>query len=92
MSNNHKLIKIFERYMFVIGTLGQLVFYIQAFEIFKNENAGEVSFVAFLFGFFSVLSWLVYGILIKNSVLIFVNTFAVIGALSVLTAILIYGS
>jgi len=90
--NNQKFIKIFEKYMFIVGLLGQLVFYLQAYEIFYKQNAGDVSFIAFLFGFFSVLSWLIYGIVIKNSILIFANTFAVIGALAVLTAILMYGT
>jgi len=82
--------KIFEVYMFAIGIAGQLVFYLQLYKIIIAKSAQDVSLVGFSFGLLSVTSWLIYGIVIKNRVLIFANTFAVVGALSVTIAILVY--
>jgi len=82
--------KIYEKYMFFIGIAGQMVFYLQAAKIFSVQSAKDVSLPAFLFGLISVTSWFIYGILLKNRVLIISNIFAIIGALAVVVAILIY--
>jgi MtN3 and saliva related transmembrane protein len=81
----------YERYMVVMGILGQMLFYIQGVKIFVTKSANDVSFVGFCLGLISVFSWLIYGMLIKNRVLILSNIFAVIGALFVVLGILIYG-
>ncbi len=78
--------------MFVVGTLGQLLFYIQGAKIFIDRAAKDVSLPAFVLGLVSVSSWLFYGILIKNKALIVANICAVIGALFVIIGILIYSS
>lgn len=82
----------YERYMLVVGVLGQLLFYTQGIKIFLTKSANDVSILGFLFGLISVSSWLVYGILIKNKVLIVANVFAVIGALFVVIGVLIHGN
>lgn len=77
--------------MLIVGVLGQLLFYSQGIKIFLTKSAGDVSILGFSFGLISVSSWLIYGILLKNKVLIVANTFAVIGALFVITGVLIHG-
>jgi MtN3 and saliva related transmembrane protein len=81
----------YERYMLVIGVVGQLMFYTQGIKIFATKSANDVSLVGFLFGLLTVSSWLIYGILIKNRALIVSNAVAVAGALFVVIGILIYG-
>jgi MtN3 and saliva related transmembrane protein len=81
----------YEKYMMLVGVLGQSVFYVQAFHIFHHESASDVSFLAFSLGLISVASWFIYGVLLKNSVLIIANAVAIVGASSVLIAILMYG-
>ncbi len=82
--------KFYEKYMFVIGGSGSLIFYLQAIEIFNEQSAAAVSLLAFVIGFISVASWMVYGVLIKNRVLFFSNVLATIGALLVVIGILMY--
>jgi MtN3 and saliva related transmembrane protein len=82
----------YERYMLVVGVLGQLLFYSQGIKIFLTKSASDVSILGFLFGLVSVSSWLIYGILIKNKVLIVSNAVAVIGALLVVIGVYIHGS
>lgn len=87
-----KFFAYYEKYMLCVGILGQLLFYIQGIKIFLTHSAKDVSIIGFLLGFLSVSSWLIYGLLIKNRVLVVANIFAVIGALFVIVGILIYGS
>lgn len=86
-----KLQIYYEKYMFVIGVLGQGVFFFQGIKIFLNRSAKDVSMVGFLLGLISVSSWLLYGIMLKDRPLIVANITAVIGALLVVMGILIYG-
>lgn len=79
---------IYEKYMYFIGIMGQMVFYLQAYEIFSAQKAENVSLPAFLFGLLSVSSWLIYGVMIKNKPLIVANIVAVIGAIAVVLGIL----
>ncbi len=85
-----KLLYFYEKYMLAMGLIGQLLFYTQAFKIFHNHSAHDVSVYGFLLGLVSVASWLIYGILIKNRVLLLSNIFAFIGALLVILGIWIY--
>jgi len=74
-----------------MGVLGQFLFYAQGIKIFSTRSATDVSIIGFLLGLIAVSSWLLYGILIKNRVLIIANAFAVVGALFVVIGILIHG-
>ncbi len=80
----------YERYMLAMGVIGQSAFYFQALKIYSHKSAQDVSLIGSLFAFISVTSWLIYGILLKNKVLILSNIVAVIGAGLVLAAILHY--
>ncbi len=77
--------------MMTVGILGQLLFYTQGAKIFITKSASDVSIFGFLFGLIAVTSWLIYGVLIKNKVLINSNIVAVVGALFVIVGVLIYG-
>jgi len=81
----------FKKNMRVIGSIGQLLFYFQAYTIFSNKHAADVSFIGFCISFFSLTCWLIYGYLIKDKPLILANTVGVLGALLVLAGVLIYG-
>lgn len=82
-----KFINIAEKLMTVIGASGQILFYLQAYKIYSVGSANDVSTPGFCFSLFSLVCWLLYGLLIKNKVLIIVNIFAVIGAALTLLAI-----
>lgn len=82
--------KLFEKYMICVGVGGQLLFYVQAFKIFHAKCCGEVSLPGFLIALFSVTNWFIYGLVIKDRALIWANAAAIIGALAVVTGILLY--
>lgn len=85
-----KVFVLFEKYMYVIGSASSMVFYLQAYKIFMEKSASDVSLAAFSFGLVSVLSWLIYGLILKNKVLIVANTLAVVGASLAVTGIVFY--
>lgn len=86
-----KFFRYYERYMMTMGIVGQFLFYVQGVKIFVTKSATGVSLTGFLLGLISVSSWLIYGILIKNKVLVLANAIAVIGALFAIVGILIHG-
>jgi MtN3 and saliva related transmembrane protein len=90
-STKSKFLNYYEKYMLAVGILGQLLFYTQAVKIFITKSANDVSMFGFMVGLVSVVSWAVYGKLIKNKVLFIANIFAVIGAVFVIAGILIHG-
>ena len=77
-----------EKIMTAVGLSGQTLFYFQAYKIYTVGSANDVSTLGFSFATLSLVCWLLYGIIIKNKVLILVNTFAVIGAFLTILAIL----
>ena len=88
-SRQSKNIAIIEKMMMIVGIIGQTLFYFQAYKIYTPASAKDVSVLGFSFALFSLACWLLYGLVIKNKVLIIVNTFAVIGATLTLIAIFI---
>lgn len=88
-SRQSKNIAIIEKIMMIVGIIGQTLFYFQAYKIYTTASAKDVSVLGFSFALFSLACWLLYGLIIKNKVLIIVNTFAVIGATLTLIAIFI---
>jgi MtN3 and saliva related transmembrane protein len=81
----------FQYYMYVVGVGGNLLFYIQAYKIYTTQSAGDVSIAAFSIGLWAVASWFIYGLLLRNFVLIIANIVAIIGAALVVTGKLLYG-
>ena len=85
-----KKLALYEQYMKLIGPIGNLMFYFQAYEIFSSHSAKIISFPGFFLSFIGLSSWLLYGVLIKNTPLIIANAVGVIGTILVLTGRVIY--
>lgn len=72
--------------MLLVAVLGNAIFYIQAAEIVMKQSAEAVSYAAFSASVWALSSWLVYGLLLRNRVLITANIIGVLGAILVLVA------
>jgi uncharacterized protein with PQ loop repeat len=81
----------YSRYMFVVGIGGNLLFYLQAWEIFTTGHARDISLPAFLVGLWAVSSWFAYGLMMRDKVIIAANIVAIVGCALVITGKLIYG-
>lgn len=86
-THKSKFLKYYEKYMLLMGVGGQSLFYLQAFKIFFTRNAQGVSLSGFTIALISLVSWLIYGILVKDKILVRVNIVAVVGAILTLIAI-----
>ncbi len=82
----------FENYMKIIGPLGNLFFYFQAYNIFSLKNSGSVSLSAFIISLVGLTSWLLYGVYLKNKPLILSNCIGLIGAVLVIAGVVVYPS
>lgn len=82
--------KLYEKYMSIVGPLGNLMFFVQAYTIFHTRSAGSVSLEAFTISIIGLSSWLIYGFLLKNIPLILANLVGVIGASLVIIGTFLY--
>lgn len=82
--------KFYENYMKIIGPLGNLMFYMQAYKIFNTKTAVSISIEGFSLSVIGMGSWLLYGIFLKNKPLIIANIVGVTGAILVLVGTLFY--
>lgn len=82
--------KFYEKYMSFMGPIGNLMFFIQAYKIFRTQSAVSISILAFSLSGISLSSWLIYGFLMRNRPLILANIVGVVGALLVLVGTLVY--
>jgi uncharacterized protein with PQ loop repeat len=84
-----RLYNFFSLYMTIVGWAGHFIFFFQAYKIISTGSAKDVSLPGFLISLFSVASWLFYGIITDNKVLVRVNIFGLIGALICVGTILL---
>lgn len=84
--------RIYEKYMSVMGPATNVMFYLQAYKIFISKSAQDISGIGFCMSFIGLSSWLIYGFLLKNKPLIISNIFGVTGAFLTLLGVLIYGN
>lgn len=81
---------LLEKYMNLVGPLGNLMFYFQAYQIVTTEASSSVSLPGFAISVIALSSWLLYGIVIKNTPLIIANAVGAVGAIAVVSAIWLY--
>lgn len=60
------------------GTISAITFLPQVIKTWKMKAAGEISFLMIFFVSLGVSLWIIYGISIKNNVLIITNSFVLI--------------
>ena len=75
----------------IVGVLMSGGYFTQTLKIWKNKSAKDVSILTYYIFGSGVAIWLLYGIIIKNWVIIIANAVAEVGALSVLISYYIHG-
>jgi len=76
--------------MSLVVNLGQSMHYIQAWKIYTTKSAEDISLVAYVICLILLIHWLVYGIVIKDRVIIMAETLGVIGSMLVIIGTIIY--
>jgi len=88
MVNNKRT--IFTAYMSWVVSLGQSMHYIQAWKIYTTKSAEDISLVAYIICLILLVHWLVYGIVVKDRVIVLAETLGVIGSTLVIIGTIIY--
>ena len=84
-----KILKFYEKYMIFMGISGHFIFILQTYKIVSNKSSSDVSLEGFCIAFVSIISWLFYGTLKKDMVLIKVNLFGIVASLICIITIIL---
>lgn len=90
MDLREKILTFYDKYMVIIGILGHSFFVFEDYEIIRAGSSQNLSLQGFIVTLLALLSWLIYGLLKKDRVLIIVNVVGAILSVSCITLILIY--
>lgn len=90
MNINAHFIRLYTKYMFLMGAIGHLIFVLQTYKIFATKSSADVSLEGFLISLISIISWLFYGYLINDKVLVRVNLFGLFVGLICIATIIYY--
>lgn len=74
----------------IMGIVISWGYYFQAYDIFKKKSAKDVSLISYVIFALGTLTWLVYGLYLKDQTIIWGFLFGVIGSWLVLILILFY--
>lgn len=80
----------YEKYMFFIGAFGHTAALFQAYTIITKQTTAGVSVIGNLITFVSIASWLFYGTLTKNTLLITINIFGLVCYAICLVLLMVY--
>jgi MtN3 and saliva related transmembrane protein len=80
----------FKIFVTIMGIVMSLGYYPQAYKIWKNKTAANVSISSFAIFSLGTLTWLMYGIILGDKPIILSFTLGFIGAWAVLILALIY--
>lgn len=82
--------EIFKVIVTLMGVLMSLAYYPQAYKIWKNKSAANISISTFVVFALGTLTWLIYGVLVKDVVIIAGFGVGVVGSWTVLTLSILY--
>ena len=88
--NKPNIIAFYLKYMVIIGTLGQVMHYIQAWKIFTTKSASDISLAAYIISFFLLLNWMIYGVITSSKPLIYAEITGLVGVVIVIVGVIIY--
>ncbi len=80
----NNFMKIFQIFVTIMGIVMSLGYYPQAYKIWKNKSAKDISIPAFIIFSSGTLTWFVYGIVIKDFPIIVGFVAGVVGSWSIL--------
>jgi len=75
----------------IFGTFGGLANLPQIYRIFKRKSAKDISIITYLIIFVSCIIWILYGIEIRNSVIIITNILGTTTVALVIIGWFLYG-
>jgi uncharacterized protein with PQ loop repeat len=90
MKLNQPYFDYYKKYMFFIGAVGHAVFVLQTYKILVTKSSHDVSLEGFIIYFISVASWLFYGYLVHDKILVRASLFGFVAAVICIATIIMY--
>lgn len=87
---NHKMMNSYDKYMICIAIVSKVFLVLQIAKIIADESSQNVSFSAYLVYFISSVSWLVFGIMYKESIVVISAYIGVLGSLVAMIIVVAY--
>lgn len=84
------LINFIKIFATIMGIAMSLAYFPQAYKVYKNKSSKDISILAFVIFSLGTLTWLIYGIIFKETPIILGFVLGVIGSWLVLILSLIY--
>lgn len=82
--------KIFQTFVTIMGVLMSLGYFPQAYKIWKNKSASNISIPSFIIFSIGTFTWFLYGIIIHDLPLILSFVFGVVGSWTILLLAVVY--
>jgi MtN3 and saliva related transmembrane protein len=82
--------EVFQIFVTIMGVVMSLGYYPQAYTIWKNKSAANISIPAFIIFSLGTLTWFIYGIVLNDRPIIISFALGVIGSWAVFILALIY--
>ena len=80
----------YDQYMLFIAIAGKAFLFTQIAKIIQNENSENVSFFSYLIYFITSFSWLLFGLLHKETIVTVSSSIGIFGGLMAMVTILYY--
>lgn len=77
--------------MYVLAVVGNLGFFIQAYNIFQYKTTEGISLTAFISFMFCQVCWIIHGLIQKDKQVALANTLAFIGTTLIVLGIIFVG-
>lgn len=90
LRNNNIFLNYLEKYMILIVILNSIYFYFQAYKMYQDKNSENIPIFGVLIEVFVSINLILYGLIIKNKVIITAGIVNLIGSGSVLFLYLLY--
>jgi uncharacterized protein with PQ loop repeat len=88
--NPDKWKRLLDKIMYAVGVIGPILTIPQAYDIWHNQSATNVSLIAFSSYLVMACMWLLYGITHKEKVIIFANISWIVVDLTVVLGIITF--
>ncbi len=82
--------EIFKVFVTIMGIVMSLGYYPQAYKVWKNKSAENISIPAFVIFSLGTLTWFIYGLVINDLPIIVSFVLGVVGSWAVLILTLVY--
>ena len=80
----------FDKYMLFIALFGKIFLVLQIIKIIVDDSSENVSFTAYVFYFITSLSWVIFGLYYRETIVTFSSMVGMVGGLAAMNVVMAY--